>query len=108
MTCLPDYFMQSFSCYHKTASIPVLADCEEADNNVWHANDAGTACEPCKPNWRLDERDSICKRTINDIDYPCEPGTYNLNSGASSDTSCSACSPGKCRNTFANSFAALS
>ena len=43
----------------------------------------------------LDERDMRCKRTINDIDNPCEPSTYNQNAGASLPTSCQTCAPGK-------------
>ena len=52
MSCDDLYFMQSFECREE-------------------------ATESCDAGWTLDDRDKICKRTINDIDNPCEPGTYN-------------------------------
>ena len=51
MTCDPGYIMMNFSCL--------------------------TTATGCDAGYRLDTRDNICKRTINDIDYPCEPSTYN-------------------------------
>lgn len=58
-----------------------------------------TECDNTDPGednyYQLDLRDMRCKRTINDIDNPCEPATYNKNAGASLPSACQTCSPGK-------------
>ena len=79
MSCVDTYFLKSFSC------LPVSA---------YNSADESTSCDEAN-GWRLDTRDNICKRTINDVDYPCEPGTYNGSQGSSSVDACSACTPGK-------------
>lgn len=65
MSCQPGYFMQGYKCH-------LLEDDGET--------------EPCAAvsGYRLDRRDMICKRTVNDIDFPCAPSTYNPRFGASS------------------------
>ena len=79
MSCVDTYFLKSFSC------LPLSA---------YDAADESTSCDEVN-SWRLDTRDNICKRTINDVDYPCEPGTYNSSQGSSSVDACGACTPGK-------------
>ena len=75
-------------------------------------------CTTCNPGWRMqsnecrntacdagyteDTRDRLCKRTINDIDHPCEPGKYNAAKGAIKENQCQVCLPGKSTPTYLN------
>ena len=72
MSCNTGYFMSGFSCY----------------------STVGNTCNTAA-GYTLDTRDNICKRTINDIDNPCKPSTYNSNPGGTSSSICQVCAPGK-------------
>ena len=74
MTCEPGYIMSSFACIPDTDS--------------------------CLTDYEVDPRDNICKRTINDIDNPCEPSTFNDKLQQSTVDSCVSCAPGKLSRFF--------
>ena len=53
MSCMPNYILKDFECVA-----------------------IGDGCDT-SANYSLDDRDNRCKRTVNKIDFPCEPSTYN-------------------------------
>eukprot|EP00354_Favella_ehrenbergii_P001282 CAMPEP_0170471830 /NCGR_PEP_ID=MMETSP0123-20130129/13986_1 /TAXON_ID=182087 /ORGANISM="Favella ehrenbergii, Strain Fehren 1" /LENGTH=206 /DNA_ID=CAMNT_0010739743 /DNA_START=137 /DNA_END=754 /DNA_ORIENTATION=- len=78
--------------------------CMSCDTNYILLQDFSCVLESgnsCATGYAVDNNDKRCKRTITDIDYPCEPSTYNQNTGASTVSSCQVCSPGEACENFA-------
>ena len=83
MSCKPNFILQDFTCIAKVGAVQPFG---------------------CSTDYQLDLNDQVCKKTIYDIDNPCNPGTVNLVEGASSVQQCLSCGAGFYCESFANAI----
>mmetsp|Transcript_50620 Transcript_50620/g.69366 ORF Transcript_50620/g.69366 Transcript_50620/m.69366 type:complete len:261 (+) Transcript_50620:152-934(+) len=59
--------------------------------------------DACDTDYTMDPADRICKKTVYEVDYSCEPGTYNHLESASEEAQCNPCLAGDYCDAFGQS-----